>query len=494
MQGAVKITGQNIVVRAIGLLGNLVIARILVPRQFGMLALGLTITTVIGVVGSIGLGAALVRGRREPTGTDLGFIEGLQLLVAVAAMTVLGALIPLFGTTASVALVMTSALGIGAFAVPNSILLERALEYGPLALVGVLSAACQTAVSVALVIAGFGVFGVAVASPVSAIASIAVLVRIGPRGLVAPNLAFNAARHLLAEGSWFAFLDVVGLARDQGLNLVLAWLGGLSTLGEWALATRVLLIPYVLLTSLWQVSFPAMARMRDQREDSSTTVMRALGVTAMGLGFPLALLAGPTATVVTVLFGNQWAATEAVIPLCCLNYLIAGPVSVAGGGRLFAQGKARIVVMSAVAHTIVLLALTSALFGPLGLTAAGVGYVGAAIVEALVFVVALDLRPRDVVASQLASSVACVAAAVAGRAVGSVMANDIVGLVVAESAVTATYLMLLRLIDPAEFRRAADMLRSSWRRHRSDETRVLGAETRNEEAAPSLDAAGPVPG
>ena len=99
-----------------------------------------------------------------------------------------------------------------------------------------LTAACQTVVSVALVLMGLGVFGVAVASPVSAIVGTVVLVRIGPKALVLPNFALQTSKHLLGEGSWFASHEVVLLVRDQGLNVVLAGLGGLSTLGVWALA------------------------------------------------------------------------------------------------------------------------------------------------------------------------------------------------------------------------------------------------------------------
>ena len=106
IHGALRMAGQNVVVRAISFLGNLVTARILLPREFGVLALGLTITTVIGVAGSIGIGAALVRGSREPTDTELGFIEGLQLLVPLVAITILCGLIPLFGTTVEVGAVM----------------------------------------------------------------------------------------------------------------------------------------------------------------------------------------------------------------------------------------------------------------------------------------------------------------------------------------------------------------------------------------------------
>ena len=202
-----------------------------------------------------------------------------------------------------------------------------------------------------------------------------------------------------------------------------------------------------------------MSRIRDQGEDSGKAMMRALGLTAMGLGLPLALLGGPTAKLVRVLFGSRWAAMDLVIPLMCVAFLIIGPISVAMAGRLFALGKVRIVVMSGVAHTLVVLAVTAALFTRLRLAAVGVGHIASASVEAVVFVTALDIQWREVIAQQRADH--HVAAAPGDNSRVGWGTDDLIGLIAAESAVTAIYVALLYAVGPSDFRRAVNMARGT---------------------------------
>ena len=68
-------------------------------------------------------------------------------------------------------------------------------------------------------------------------------------------------RPLLRFGVRFQAAIGVGVARDQVLNAGIAAIGGLGTLGVWALAFRVMQVPLLLFTTLYRVSYPAMAKL-----------------------------------------------------------------------------------------------------------------------------------------------------------------------------------------------------------------------------------------
>src|SRR5580693_9154948 len=60
-RGAISSMARGYGVRIIGLLGNILLARLLLPRDFGMIALGNTIVAFGAFLASGGLGATLVR-------------------------------------------------------------------------------------------------------------------------------------------------------------------------------------------------------------------------------------------------------------------------------------------------------------------------------------------------------------------------------------------------------------------------------------------------
>lgn len=383
--GAVLLSARSVAIRLVGLASTIVVARVLVPEEFGILALGLTLTAVIGFAGSIGLGAGLIRRPEEPDRLDLQTVMTVTAAVTALSVPVLCGLIPFSGETVGVAAVMVAALPIQALRTPGTIVLERHMNYGPVARVEIAESLVGAFLSVGLVLLGAGVWGVAASSPARAIAGTALMWRIGPVGPLPFAVSRRRVRKLLGEGSTFAAQDVVGLVREHGINVSISGLGGLGALGAWALQGRLMLIPGVVLTSLWQVAFPAMSRASAMAGDSDTQVKRALGLTAVGLGLPLAALIGSSQTMVPVLFGPGWEAAAETLPFTAASVLFGGPSSVALGSKLFADNRGRVVVFSAVLHTALLLALIFALYETYGLPAVGIAACGAGLVEVIVF-------------------------------------------------------------------------------------------------------------
>src|SRR6266545_1227185 len=77
--GTVTLGARSVVIFGLGLVGNLVLARLLVPRDFGLVALGTTLITVARLLSEAGIGAALI-GRAEPPERDeLEGVLGVQL-------------------------------------------------------------------------------------------------------------------------------------------------------------------------------------------------------------------------------------------------------------------------------------------------------------------------------------------------------------------------------------------------------------------------------
>lgn len=475
VSGAIKLISRSVVTRTLGLAANVVIARILLPRDFGLLALGFTIYAFVGFLGAIGLGGTLVRRTAEPTRRELSFIMGVQFAVSGVALVVLGALIPVLGAAALVATIMLTTLPLNALRVPNGIMIERQLDYGLLARLDIVSAVLQAVASVTLVILGAGVYGVAVASPATSLAATLLLWRWGPIGPLFPRFAMRDWRPLITEGSWFVTADVVSLAEAQGLNVIVAGLGGLPSLGMWSLANRILLVPGFILATGWQISFPAMARLRDQGSDLERLLPRSVALTAVALGLPLAMIGGPTALLVRVVFGSHWSGVPSIVPGCSAAFLLAGPISVGAAGLLYASGRAKAVVAASIARTVTGLTFIAATFSTFHLAAIGWGAIASSIVDPAVFLWAIDGPPLPVLRAQAGPLLAALAAGATGWLVSTSLPATVPSLLAAEAAVTLSYFAILAgvargsLSDAVALARTHLLAERSRRRSRSAE-------------------------
>ena len=97
---------------------------------------------------------------------------------------------------------------------------------------------------------------------------------------------WGVVRPLLGYGVKFQAATVVLIAREQMLNVAIAAVSGLATLGVWNLAWRVLQVPSLLFATVGRVAFPALSRMLDAKEDPRPAVERSLAVLAAVTGHP----------------------------------------------------------------------------------------------------------------------------------------------------------------------------------------------------------------
>src|SRR5215212_7899108 len=90
--GAALLVARGSLMLALGLVANVVLARLLEPRDFGIVALGTVLITVGAFLSDGGLGSGLIRRAEPPRRRELEAVNGVQLagtalLVAVAAGT-----------------------------------------------------------------------------------------------------------------------------------------------------------------------------------------------------------------------------------------------------------------------------------------------------------------------------------------------------------------------------------------------------------------------
>lgn len=392
MRGAFVVGVRGVAARLVALAGTVVIARTLSAEEFGIFALGTVLLTGIGSLVQAGLGMGLVRRAARPTGAELQTVVAVNgMLMVAAVVTTMAICLAIGGLAVAVALIVAST-PVTAFRAPGVIVFERALSYRKLAQVEVLETMALYGLGAILVLAGLGLSGVAIAAAVRAFGGTFLMVRASPHGLVRPRLSRRIVRDLAGFAGNYQGAAIVGFVRDQGINVGITAIGGITMLGVYTVASRVLEAPRIVFQALFRVSFPAMSRLKEHGENARNVLERTLKAVALGTGLIVAPLTAASLPLITVIFGERWKDAAAVIPPAGVGLMIGGPIAVAAAGYLFAVDAGRIVLRSAVLHTLAWFVIALPLLMPLGVVAAGLGSLAAGLVEALVLGLAVRRR------------------------------------------------------------------------------------------------------
>jgi O-antigen/teichoic acid export membrane protein len=425
--GVLILFTRGVAIALLSFAGSVILARLLNPHAFGVIAFGMAVVLFGSLVADGGLGAGLIRRAEPPAVEELQALTGFQLGVTVGLALVTAAVAAPFGQTGWVTALIVWSLPLAMLLLPGRILLERSLSYRPLATVEVSQVLVYNVCAVSLVLLGFGVWGMASATVVMRVAGVLVMARVIPAGIIRPHFSWRRVRPLLSFGVRFQATNAGWLARDQGLNVSLAAVAGVSTLGLWSLANRVLQIPSLFLQTLFRVSFPTMSRLVAAKEDVAPLIERAIGMVAVGSGIILTGLVGSAPGLFPGLFGEQWRGASQIIPGVCLSIMIAAPIAVSAQGYLYAVGDASAVLRASTFETIALFAATLPLVLVLGVRGIGLGFLMASVVETYVLRRAmLQSAQVDPVRPILAPVAAFVVSAAAGWLVSDLGGADLV--------------------------------------------------------------------
>jgi O-antigen/teichoic acid export membrane protein len=315
--------------------------------------------------------------------------------------------------------------------------------------------------AIVTIIIGWGVWGLATAFIVRELVATVLIFIMLPEGRMAPKLSWTKVKPLLSFGVRYQAVGLAHMARDQGVNIILASFGGVAMLGLWNVAWRIIQIPVSLIAALWRVSFPGMARLVAAGEDVGSTIERVIALVAIGTGVLVVPLAASASPWVHVLIGHQWAGAAAAIPPACFSMLFGVPISVALAGYLWAVGDASVPLRSTLVGIPATWLLLLPLLPLLGVAAAGIAYIASALAECLFFVHAARRRTSFGVGARLFVPLALgTVAGACGWLVARWLGPDLIGAVASSAAALGLFIASLAAFHRGDL---ADAWTLVWR-------------------------------
>lgn len=381
--GAAIVAGRTVAINLLALGGGVTLARLLTPRDFGVVAIGTTVATLGILLADGGIGAALIRGREEPDRADLEALLATQLTIGFLVVAVAAALALPVGTTAGrVVPIMALAVPLTALRSPGLVTLERQLSYRPLALVEVAETVAYYAWAIVTVaVFHLGVWGLATAMLVRAsVGSVGTGIAAGHIGL-RPRPSWARTRRLLTFGLRFQLHIGTAFGRDASLVAATARISGTAAAGIWSVGRRLMDLPIHLHQALARVSFPAMSRLLAADGRPGPVLRRATGTVGIGTALMSVAMGGAAPALVPAMLGSQWNAAVAVVALGSAANMIGLPITVPANGFLWAAGEAGLMVRVQLVSAVVWLGVALPLLPRFGASALGIGWVAQSAVE-----------------------------------------------------------------------------------------------------------------
>ena len=337
--------------RVLVLLATAILARLLTPEEFGLVALALTFTAFLDMLKDFGVAEALIIVKEDEVAekAETAWVVmqagGLLLLVLTSALGPLAA--EFYDEPALVAImpVLGFTFVLRSFGAAHYAIAQKTLDFRTRTAAEFADVTVRGVAGVALALSGAGAWSLVlgyVAGTAAMTATLWLLVDWRPK--LQPRR--DHLRELLGFGGALTGVSLAGAILGNADRLLIGRVLGAAPLGLYSLASR---LPELLIVNLsvvaGQVLFPAFAAVdRDALHQAFLASLRYAAMVALPLAAFMFVLAEP---LILAAFGDQWLDAVGVMQLFVL-YALASPITLVCGTVFKARGKGGLLLRIAI--------------------------------------------------------------------------------------------------------------------------------------------------
>lgn len=261
---------RTILIQGIGLASAFVLSAFFSPEDFGVFGIVTQIIALLVFFSDIGLAAALIQKKEEPSEDDLKTAFSVQLLLACLLFVLIWALsrleilqLKLGSQGVWVLLALGISFPLATFKTISSILLERRLDFNKLVLPQIFEQLAFHSILIVLAWRGFGIGSYVYAIIARSLIGIVVIQLIQP-WLPKLKITLTSLRGLLGFGIKFQLNDLLARIKDQLYFLLLGAFLPLRDFGYMQWAKNWSMYPYNLtVQNVMAITFPTFSRLQN---------------------------------------------------------------------------------------------------------------------------------------------------------------------------------------------------------------------------------------
>jgi len=296
-----------------------VLARYVLPQDFGLIALAGIATGFAHLLSDLGLGPALVQMKEVNNNhirVSFSFGILLGLFVYLILWFVADPMSKFFHQTEvrSIIRIISLSIPIGSFGLTAHSLLERNLRFKELFLVSFGSYLFgYVPVGIIMAVFDYGAWSLVAALLTQTVLACILLLRICPHSFI-PSLAWRELLELLTYGGGHTLSKIFNFGAQKGDYFVVGRFLGAEVLGMYERAFRIMQLPGQYIGQvIFKVLFPAMARIQHQPLRLAKVYLSGLGIVNAILFPSSVILIILSPELLLILLGPNW--VDATLPL-----------------------------------------------------------------------------------------------------------------------------------------------------------------------------------
>lgn len=302
---------------SLSLTGTIVLAKLLAPADFGIIAMVVPLTAFAALLQNFGLHQALIQAQSLDTGTKTSAFWINASLTTVTALLVLASA-PLVALAYDVreaglvAAASSATIFVSGFAQTHASLLARDLRFGKLAAIDLATAVTLLVATVALAWWIGNFWALFLGSLIAALANLVLLWILSEwsPGLKGNWAGARALFGLAGAVSGFNFLNFIARQAD---NLIVGVVEGPRPLGLYDRAYRLMTFPISTVTEpLGRVMLPVLSRLADDPERYRRAFLHSVWGMVLAVAPGAAVAAIFSDGVIALLLGREWAAAAPI--------------------------------------------------------------------------------------------------------------------------------------------------------------------------------------
>ena len=375
----------------INFLTNLVLARLLMPEDFGAIAMLAIFLAVSNIFIQGGLGAALIQ-KKNPDHIDYSTVFYWNLVVAVLFYLILYVTAPFIADYYALPLVkpllrvQSLVLIIQSFSIVQYTQLQKQMNFKALAIRNMAAALAGTLIAIPLALRGFGPWSLVASAILASFVNVLLLWKMSTWR---PTWEFSleSLKSLFSFGGLMLLSSLAETLYTNLQGLIIGKRFSASDLGYFSQAKKLEEIPVTGLSSIVNdVTFPAFASLQDDSERLLAGVRKSTKALTF-LNFPMMILLMIVAQpLICLLYGSKWEFSAPYFQILCISGLIYA-VNTLNTNVIKSLGKGKIyfviqIVKRLIGIALILLGMRFGIFGLLW-AVASVSYISF-IINALV--------------------------------------------------------------------------------------------------------------
>jgi len=311
----------------ISFISNLVLARLLLPEDFGCIGMLMVFIAVAENLVDGGFDSALIQ-KKQPTNTDYSTIFYFNLLLSLVLYVVLFFSAPAIASFYKIEQLCTMLRVMGIITIINALgivqnnQLQKQLRFNRLAAIHVISITVGTIIGIILALIGFGVWSLVAKTIVISTVRISlfwVLSKWKPLKV----FSFASFKNLFSFGGLIFLANIVETIVNKSVSLFIGRFYSSKDLGFYTQAANVHQIPERTIPFIInQVFFPVLSSIQDDIDKVRSALnksLKALTFTTFPLMVILMVVAKP---LIIVLFTEKWLESVPYFQLLCLGGMV----------------------------------------------------------------------------------------------------------------------------------------------------------------------------